>query len=263
MQAIGFLKGMVGMSQTYTMRNETDCTVKVLMTEDPEALKTVVKAKGALGLDFAPGAGYIPIGMGGQAALVATQGKRKPADLTLGANCETFTTAATSTVFVAVAFWANGRFKFVWENRAVEAGSTICLLQRHLDDISEPWIKANSLQDALGRRQDGCLGYNQRPEWPQPLTIPKDTKSAKSLAYEAPQGFSDVTQLAIWSQTCGAFLPARILGVAHRPNLDRQGWSLPVGSVHVELDYPNGTKHRKILTPDQFATMVQDQPPCT
>ncbi|CAE7028545.1 unnamed protein product [Symbiodinium sp. CCMP2592] len=259
-KAVGFLKNLAGMSQTYTIRNETACTVKVLLTEDPEALKTVAKAKGAVGLDFAPGAGNVPVGMGGQAALAAVQGQRKPVDLTIGANSETSTTAATSTVFAAVAFWANGKFKFVWENRGIEASSTVCLLQRHLDDISEPWIMANSLQDALSRKQDGYPRCNQHPALPQAVTIPSDAKCTKSPGYETPQGFSDVTQLAVWSQTYGAFLPARILGVAHRPCLDHQGGPLPVGSVHVELDYPNGTNARKTLTPDQFAAIVQEKP---
>ena len=56
-QALNFAKGIVGISQQYFLRNETACTVKALITEDPEALKIVGKAKGGVGLEFVPGAG--------------------------------------------------------------------------------------------------------------------------------------------------------------------------------------------------------------
>ena len=64
-----------------------------------------------------------PIGVGGQAAYAVAQGQRKPVDLTLQPNSQTSATASTNTVFVSAAFWAEGAFKIIWENRNFEASS--------------------------------------------------------------------------------------------------------------------------------------------
>eukprot|EP00439_Symbiodinium_sp_Y106_P022961 s300_g2.t2 len=264
-QAVTLLKGVVGAAQTYTLRNETACTVKVLVNEDHEDLKSVAKAKGGLHLEFTF-AGDNPVGVGGQAA---DAGQHEPVDLTIQPNCQTSVIASTSTVFVSAAFWTEGAFKIVWENRNFGASSTIHFLQKHLDDKSEQWIPASSFeeaprfkqvllpsipaaipQEACRFDQDASPGYAESPKKdPHPTPVPK--------------GFLDVTRLAAWSQTCKAFIPARVLGVAPTPVIDATGQPLAAGSVYLEVEYPDGSKHVKVVSPAAFATHLQEQPPCT
>eukprot|EP00437_Effrenium_voratum_P044688 CAMPEP_0181460746 /NCGR_PEP_ID=MMETSP1110-20121109/33504_1 /TAXON_ID=174948 /ORGANISM="Symbiodinium sp., Strain CCMP421" /LENGTH=294 /DNA_ID=CAMNT_0023585315 /DNA_START=79 /DNA_END=963 /DNA_ORIENTATION=- len=283
-QALVAIKGVVGVAQTYILRNETACTVKVLVNEDPEALKTVAKAKGGLGWEFTL-AGENPVGVGGQAAYAVAQGQRKPVDLTVQPNSETSTTASTSTVFVSAAFWADGAFKIVWESRSFGASSTIHFLQRHLDDKSEQWIRASSLQEALRLKQqkslswipepipqeafhigqDASRGYSESPRRPSRghSESPKKTNVFPQVVFPrptaVPKEFFDVTRLAAWSQTCNAFVPARVLGVAPAPVIDPAGQPL----AYLEIEYPDGCKRVKVVSPAAFATHLREQPPRT
>ena len=172
-------------------------------------------------------------------------------------------------MFVSAAFWTEGAFKIVWENRNFGASSTIHFLQKHLDDKSEQWIPASSFeeaprfkqvllpsipaaipQEACRFDQDASPGYAESPKKdPHPTPVPK--------------GFLDVTRLAAWSQTCKAFIPARVLGVAPTPVIDATGQPLAAGSVYLEVEYPDGSKHVKVVSPAAFATHLQEQPPCT
>ena len=217
-------------------------------------------------------AGNIPVGVGGQAAYAATQGQRKPVDLTIQPNCGTSATASTNTVFIAAAFWAEGAFKIIWQNRSFEAGTIICFVQRHLDEPSEPWFLASSLQKALGLKQEIPWIPASSPQEEQDgrRTVPgykvcpgpRGGQTQKALAYECqPAGFLDSTRLAVWSQTWRAFVPARILGVAPSATVDREGKPIPAGSINPGLQCPDGSKAFKILTPEQFAAMLQEQPP--
>ncbi|CAE7028540.1 unnamed protein product [Symbiodinium sp. CCMP2592] len=53
------VKGALGMSQEYILKNDTSCIVKVQITEDPEALKTMEKYRGGVGFEFVPEAGPV------------------------------------------------------------------------------------------------------------------------------------------------------------------------------------------------------------
>lgn len=280
-QAITVLKGAVGLAQTYILQNQTACTVKVLVNEDPEALKTVATAKAGLGLEFTLAGGDKPIGVGGQAAYAVAQGQRKPVDLTLQPNSETSAIASTNTVFVSAAFWAEGAFKIIWENRNFEASSAIHFLQKHLDDMSEKWIRASSLQEALRLKQEKHLrcipeaipqnafpvGLDANRSYSgiskkNPYNLPHPT-GGLDRARAVPRGFLDVTRLEAWSQTCLAFVPARVLGVAPTPAIDATGQPLAAGSVYLEQEYPDGSKHVKVVSPEAFATQLREQPRCT
>ena len=253
------------------------------------------------------------IGVGGQATYAVAQGQRKPVDLTLQPNSETSTTASTSTVFVSAAFWAEGAFKIVWESRNFGASSIINFLQRHLDDKSEQWIRASSLQEALRLKQEkslpilpipeaipqeafhvgqdasrGCsesprktVVFPQETSLPIPEAIPQEAfhvgqdasrgyseSPRKTVVFPqvvfprptaVPKEFFDVTRLAVWSQTCNAFIPARVLGVAHTAVIGAAGQPLLPGSVCLEAEYPDGNKRVKVVSPAAFATHLREQ----
>lgn len=279
-------KGMVGLPHCYSLHNQTGCTIKVLASEDPEGLITLFNA----GLNIR-GGGILGAGVGGQVKGVRA-GARAPSDYTLQPHLpETEIRASSSPIFLLAAFCENGKFKFLFTNRRVEAGYHLHFQDRHYEDKTELWYPAKTIEEALHLRSQitgkqqlqfmepaeaggqllNCMPAVAVPRQAIPTSQEEDgaislggcgrflKERPKSIIQSIPPEFLKMDQLKIWSNTFKTYCDARILGIAASNGLDNNGRPFVPGSVFVEFYAPDGSQSSKVVGPHELGSVLRDR----
>lgn len=209
-------------------------------------------------------------------------------DCTLPAKVvEASVAAATSVSIRVAAFFNNGQWKLIFSKRTFGPGSSVNF-KDELDDGSEPWIRANSLWEAMEERERFYL-QTKGPGQPKALQdsyhvsfpmVPSSMSSEKRYSQQttlttqtapalgmpevvAPTGFpcSHVVHafdsVHIWTNKLKTFVPGQLesyaLGPTHDSNLARM---VPAGSLRFKLCLPDGETAFKWIMPNEVASQI-------
>eukprot|EP00931_Biecheleriopsis_adriatica_P095401 TRINITY_DN69002_c0_g1_i1.p1 TRINITY_DN69002_c0_g1~~TRINITY_DN69002_c0_g1_i1.p1 ORF type:complete len:353 (-),score=46.14 TRINITY_DN69002_c0_g1_i1:71-1129(-) len=234
---------------SHEFRNSSQYAAKLLICEDPEALKKHCSAKIGLNLGGGVTGGY---GADFQSMVARDENGRPVQEMSIQPGEEKTISMNSTLAFVTGGFrMTDGQFKVFWKNRSCPHTSANIILDKHFEDINAdiyPTMEAAMVGNTLPHQTlPLCTPGNLMPlpqamqAAPPPNQMPIPNTTTSPLSPVIPPGmFPLLTNRYKIKSSDGKMYDAQLVGCAVAAGADTVGTPFPPGTVVAQYSKDQG-----------------------